>query len=54
MNHQSVIAALFAAAVTLTGCSNTWYGVKQDTKEAAQATGRVIEKTGEKIQEKTQ
>ena len=54
MNRNTLVAALLASLVAVSGCSNTWYGVKQDTKEAAQATGRVIEKTGEKIQEKTQ
>lgn len=35
----------------LTGCSNTWSGIKQDTRRAGQATGQSIEKAGEKIQE---
>ena len=40
-----------ALAFALTGCGNTWSGVKQDTKRAGQATGHGIEKAGEKIQE---
>ena len=42
---------VLALAFVLGGCSNTWSGVKQDTKNAGQATGKGIEKTGEKIQE---
>jgi predicted small secreted protein len=54
---MKTVACTFAVVLSLSflvGCGNTWTGVKQDTKEAAQATGRVIEKAGEKIQEKTQ
>ncbi|HMN94575.1 MAG TPA: entericidin EcnAB [Hydrogenophaga sp.] len=50
------IARTFAIVVflsVLAACGNTWTGVKKDTKEAAQSTGRVIEKAGEAIQDKT-
>lgn len=40
-----------ALVLGLTGCSNTWWGVKQDTKRAGQATGEGIEKAGEKLQD---
>ena len=50
MKSLSLVLA-FAAALVLAGCSNTWSGVKQDTKNAGQATGQAIEKTGEKIKD---
>ena len=40
------IATSLALSLTLAGC-NTWQGVKQDAKEAGQATGRGIEKAGQ-------
>ena len=43
--------ALAALVLALSGCGNTWYGVKEDTKRAGQATGQGIEKAGEKNQE---
>ena len=43
--------ALAALVLALSGCGNTRYGVKEDTKRAGQATGQGIEKAGEKIQE---
>ena len=46
----SAVAAA-TAGLALSGCGNTWYGVKEDTKRAGQATGQGIEKAGEKIQE---
>lgn len=49
-NPLALLAAL-ALSLTLAGCGNTWTGVKEDTKRAGQATGKGIEKAGEKIQE---
>jgi len=48
---KTVAFISLALAFALTGCGNTWSGVKQDTKRAGQATGQGIEKAGEKIQE---
>jgi predicted small secreted protein len=43
------IAAL--ALLGLIGCSNTWSGVKQDTRQNVDAVGQGVEKAGEKIQD---
>lgn len=49
MKKTTALLAL-ALAFVLTGC-NTWTGVKQDAKDAGQATGKGIEKAGEKIRD---
>ncbi|MBS0466654.1 MAG: entericidin EcnAB [Proteobacteria bacterium] len=41
---------VMALSLVLAGC-NTWSGVKEDAKEAGQATGKGIEKAGEKIRD---
>lgn len=43
--------SVLAVVLSVTACSNTWHGVKQDTKNAGKATGRGIERAGEKLQE---
>ncbi len=53
MKRFAAILGMFAMVFSLSAC-NTWSGVKQDAKEAGQATGRGIEKAGEKIQEISQ
>ena len=53
MKRFTAILGMFAMVFSLSAC-NTWSGVKQDAKEAGQATGRGIEKAGEKIQEISQ
>lgn len=35
----------------LAACGDTWEGAKQDTGENVKATGKVIEKTGDKIKD---
>lgn len=40
-------ALVFVGAMT--GCGDTWKGVKKDTGENMEATGKAIEETGEKI-----
>lgn len=40
---------VLAIAGILAGCGNTWEGAKKDTKDNVEATGEVIEDTGEKI-----
>ncbi|MGB5453702.1 MAG: hypothetical protein WBM71_09500 [Sedimenticolaceae bacterium] len=35
--------------VAMTGCGDTWKGIKKDTGENMEAAGKAIEKTGEKI-----
>ena len=41
------VSLLLAAA--LTGCGDTWSGLKKDTGDNVEATGEAIEKAGEKI-----
>lgn len=53
MKRFAAILSVFALAFSLTAC-NTWSGVKQDAKEAGQATGRGLEKAGEKLQNASQ
>lgn len=53
MKRFAAILGVFALAFSLTAC-NTWSGVKQDAKEAGQATGQGLEKAGEKLQEASQ
>lgn len=48
----AVLAAV--ASLQLAACSNTVQGVKQDTRENVNRTGKVIERTGEAIQKKTE
>ncbi|GAB1385679.1 hypothetical protein MASR1M59_08270 [Melaminivora sp.] len=47
---KPTIALLLCSLLALSGC-NTWTGVKQDAKQAGQATGKGIERAGEKIQD---
>ena len=51
MNKSLFAVIALALGLALGACSNTWSGVKQDTKKAGQATGQAIEKTGQKIEE---
>ncbi len=52
MITRSMLLNLFVLAlltVTLTACSDTWEGLKQDTGENLEATGEAIEDAGEAI-----
>ena len=44
-----VFVALFA--IFLAGCSSTWEGVKEDTGDNMEATGKAIEEAGGKVKE---
>jgi predicted small secreted protein len=50
---RSLIISLFilSFASAVSGCSDTWRGVKKDTGDNMQTTGSAIEKTGEKVKE---
>ena len=37
--------------ITLTGCGDTWTGLKKDTGENLEAAGDAIENAGKKIKE---
>jgi hypothetical protein len=42
-----LLVALFAAG--LSGCGDTWSGLKKDTGENLEAVGEAVEKAGEKV-----
>jgi predicted small secreted protein len=50
--HRKMIAfglvSLFA--VTMAGCENTWHGVKKDTGENLESSGKAIEEAGQKVE----
>ncbi len=43
------LALLLVAPAFLAGCGDTWRGLKKDTGENLEKTGRAIEKAGEKV-----
>ena len=53
MKKIATLMGTIAVVLAVAGC-NTWSGVKQDAKQAGQATGKGIEKAGEKIQQVSQ
>ena len=51
---MSILRPLTLALLTLTvlglsACGDTWQGLKEDTGENLEATGKAIEKAGEKV-----
>ena len=40
---------LFAFAVSVAGCDDTWRGIKRDTGENLEKTGEALDKAGEKV-----
>jgi hypothetical protein len=55
MKLKWIFAALFGCVLSLSGWTQTQDngGIKQDTKDAAHATGRAVKKTGRKIKHGT-
>jgi hypothetical protein len=51
--RSSVLAALLLSA-GLCACSETWKGLKEDTRENVQTTEQGLEKAGENIKKQTQ
>ena len=50
--ERSVCAGIALGVVlATTACSETWRGVKRDTKDNVESVGKGVEKAGEKIQE---
>ncbi len=41
--------AIAVFSFTITGCSNTWQGLKKDTKKAGKAVEKTYKKTKKKI-----
>ena len=50
---ERAVCAGIALGIVLaaTACSETWRGVKHDTKDNVESVGKGVEKAGEKIQE---
>lgn len=50
-NHSRrlLLALALSAPALLAGCGDTWRGLKKDTGENLEKTGRAIEKAGEKV-----
>lgn len=47
VDWRLLIAVVLVGAMT--GCSDTWKGIKKDTGDNMETAGKAIEKTGEKI-----
>jgi predicted small secreted protein len=53
MKRYTLWFSSLATCLVLAACSNTWYGVKEDSREITQSVGKGLEKAGEKIQDLT-
>jgi uncharacterized lipoprotein YehR (DUF1307 family) len=53
MKLKTTMGILTAAvlAVAISGCGDTWEGLKKDTGDNMEATGEALEKAGEKVKE---
>lgn len=51
MNLRTLLtlASLVLGAAALTGCGDTWQGLKKDTGDNMEATGEAIEKAGKDV-----
>jgi predicted small secreted protein len=45
------LTAAILIAIAVSGCGDTWSGLKKDTGENMQAAGEAIENAGKKIRE---
>ena len=45
------IVAIAVFSLTIAGCSNTWKGLKKDTKKAGNAIEKAYKKTKKKIED---
>jgi hypothetical protein len=48
--RRSTFALAVLGALAAIGCQHTWQGVKEDTRNAVDETGRGLEKAGKKMQ----
>jgi predicted small secreted protein len=48
-SRRLLLASALALPVLLAGCGDTWRGVKKDTGENLEKTGRALEKAGSKV-----
>ena len=49
MKKLIAFASVILVAVVMSGCGDTWSGLKKDTGENMEATGKAIEDAGEKV-----
>lgn len=45
-----IVGFVSVLAFSVSGCRNTWNGVKQDSRNAAEKTGQGLQKAGNKIE----
>ncbi len=43
------VLSVLAMAVSISACGDTWRGVKQDTGDNLETTGKALERSGEKV-----
>ncbi len=46
----SATLVLLIAVIALSGCDDTWRGLKEDTGENLERTGEALDRAGERIQ----
>ena len=53
MKLKTIMGILTAAVllVALSGCGDTWRGVKKDTGDNLEAAGKAVEEAGEKVKQ---
>lgn len=54
MNGLRATLALFLTMMAIAACSDTWSGVKEDTRENTQAVGQGVQDLGKKIEKQAQ
>lgn len=54
LRQMSLVMLAAALALGVAACGDTWRGAKKDTRDNVEATGRGVEKAGEKIQKTVQ
>lgn len=51
LKNLAVVLVSAVLITTLSGCGDTWQGVKKDTGDNIEATGKAVEKAGQKVKE---
>jgi predicted small secreted protein len=47
--RRILMLSVLSLLPALTACGDTWYGLKKDTGQNIEATGKAIEKVGDKV-----